>query len=90
MAEPVIVTVILNPVPDSSADEPMCHAFTLLKDWADNHDVAVQPPVDTDAEALRFAALLAANKHQADKLIGELLNLTFVDTCYTKPTDAPP
>lgn len=90
LTEPIIVTVILNPVPDPSYDEPMYHSFVMLKDWAADHNVTVQPPVDTDAEALRYAALLVPNKDQADILIVELLDMTFVDTCYRKPTDVPP
>ncbi|MEN2751856.1 MULTISPECIES: hypothetical protein [Psychrobacter] len=90
MAEPIIVTVILNPVPDPSFDEPMYHAFVMLKEWAADHNVTVQPPIDTDAEALRYAALLVPDKEQVNTLIVELLELTFVDTCYKKPTDVPP
>lgn len=90
LTEPIIVTVILNPVPDPFYDEPMYHSFVMLKDWATDHNVTVQPPVDTDAEALRYVALLVPDKDQADILIVELLDLTFVDTCYRKPTDVPP
>ena len=86
----MIVTVILNPVPDAPGVEPMFRAFIMLKNWAANHNVKVQPPVDTDAEALRYAAVLAPNKDRADTIIVQLLNLTFVDTCYKKPVDAPP
>lgn len=90
MTEPVIVTVILNPVPDPSGNEPMFHAFVMLKNWAAKHDVTVQPPIDTDAEALRYAAVLAPNSNQADIIIVQLSDKRFVDTCYRKPTDAPP
>ncbi|WP_367109638.1 hypothetical protein [uncultured Psychrobacter sp.] len=90
MTEPVIVTVILNPVPDPSGAEPMFHAFVMLKDWAADHNVTVQPPINTNAEALRYAAVLAPNKDRADTIMVELSDLTFVDACYRKPTDAPP
>ncbi len=90
MIDPVIVTVILNPVPDSFGKEPMFHAFILLKKWATNRNVTVQPPVDTDEETLRYATVVTPNKDQADIIIVELLDLTFVDTCYRKPADAPP
>ncbi len=90
MPEPVLVTVILKPVPDPSGAKSMAHAFAMLKDWAATHDVTVQPPVNTDAETLRFAAVLTSDEVQADTLIAELLGKAFVDTSYRKPADALP
>lgn len=90
MTSPIIVTVILNPVPDPFGEKPMIHAFVMLKKWAHKHNVTVQPPVDMDEESLRYATVLAPNKKQADTIIVDLLNMKFVDTCYRKPTDAPP
>ncbi len=90
MPEPVLVTVILVPVPDSSGAASMAHAFLMLKDWAAEHDVAVQPPVDENAETLRFATVLASSEDQADALIVELRGKAFVDASYRKPPDALP
>lgn len=90
MPEPVLVTVILKPMPDPSGAESMAHAFAMLKDWAATQHVVVQTPVDSDAETLRFAAVLTSDEDQADVLIVELQGKAFVDTSYRKPADALP
>jgi hypothetical protein len=90
LTEPVLVTVILKPVPDPSGTLSMAHAFAKLKDWAATRNVTVQPPVNTDAETLRFAAVLTSDEALADALIADLLGKAFVDTSYRKPTDALP
>ncbi|WP_176228582.1 hypothetical protein [Roseovarius litorisediminis] len=90
MPEPVLVTVILKPVPDPSGSESMAHAFAMLKDWAATQNLTVQPPVNTDAETLRFAVVLTSDVDQADALIADLLGKAFVDTSYRKPADALP
>ena len=90
MPEPVLVTVILKPVPDPSGTVTMAHAFAMLNDWAATQDVTVQPPVNTDDETLRFAAVLTSDEAQADALIADLLGKAFVDTSYRKPADALP
>lgn len=90
MIEPVIVTVILKPASEQTGSKTMANSFAKLESWASTNDVTVQPPIDTDPEALKFATVLASDNSEADDLIGEILSLPFVDTCYKKPTDALP
>lgn len=90
MSEPVLVTVILKTVPDNFSLGTMAQAFAALLDWAGTHNVSVQPPVDNDAETLRFAVVLTCDEEQADLLIAELQSKAFVDTSYRKPADALP
>ena len=90
LTEPVIITVILKPMSDTSGAGSMPHSFAMLKNWAAIHNITVQSPVDSDPETLRFVTVLAADNIQADMIIVEILSLPFVDTCYRKPTDALP
>ncbi len=86
----MIVTVILKPVSDQTGSKTMANSFAKLESWARTNDVTVQSPIDTDPETLKFATVLASDNSKAHDLIGEILSLPFVDTCYKKPTDALP